>query len=260
MSLRLTVLGGSAAWPNPGQGCSAYLVRSVRATLLIDCGPDTMLELRNHVSPAAIDAVVISHCHADHILDLVTLRYGLVYGADKPAAPIPVWLPPGGAAILSGLADALGGQGERAGDFWESCFALREYDPGGQLEIEDVTLRFQATQHFTRCYAMRLRTTDGRSLVYSADTGRIDQLIDFARGVDLLVSEATADDHGDLPPEERGHITPEDAGEWAREAEVRRLLLTHLWHERPAATVVNRAAAQYAGPIDVAMRGLTIYV
>jgi len=259
MSLRVTVLGGSAAWPNPGQGCSAYLIRSAGASLLVDCGPDTMLELRNHVSPTALDAVVISHCHADHILDLVTLRYGLVYGRDELATPIPVWLPPGGEAIVRKLGDALGGQGEGDSAFWDNCFTIREYDPDGELAIEDCRLRFRATQHFTRCYAIRVQS-GGKTLVYSADTGRFDHLIDFAQGADLLISEATADDHGDLPPEERGHMTPEDAGDWAREADVRRLLLTHLWHERPVAKVVGRAAARYAGPIDAAARGLTLYV
>jgi ribonuclease BN (tRNA processing enzyme) len=260
MSLRLTVLGGSAAWPNPGQGCSSYLVRAGSANILLDCGPDTLLELRRHVALDSLDAIVISHCHADHILDLVTLRYALVYGAEKPATPVPLWLPPDGASILRELGDVLGAQGETAGSFWDTAFVLGQYDPEGTLELAGCRISFAATQHFTRCFAIRLETHDGSTIVYGADTGRIDSLIGFARGAHLLVAEATADSHGDLPVEERGHLTPEDAGEWAERAGVPRLVVTHLWHERPTEVVVQRVASKFKGIVDIAARGATYYV
>lgn len=260
MTFRLTVLGGSAASPNPDQGCSSYLLRSSEATLLVDCGPGTLLELRRHIRLDQITAVVISHCHADHILDLVTLRYALVYGAEAPDEPLPIWLPPGGSAVLKALAEALGSQGESVQDFWREAFRLDEYDPYARLTINGIDITFASTQHFTSCYAMRLNASGGTSIVYSADLGRIDGLVDFAAGADLLISEATADDNTGIPLDERGHLTPEDAGHWARLSGVSRLLLSHLWHERPDDVVVERAAGEFSGPIDVAKRGLTLYV
>ncbi len=260
MTLRFTVLGGSAAVPNPGQGCSAYLVRDDTTTVLLDCGPDTLLELRKHVDFRGIDAILISHCHADHILDLVTLRYGLVYGPGGPYPPIPLWLPPGGIAIIDALGQALGSQGEDSADFWRESFELVEYDPSASLDIGSLTVRFAATQHFTECYAMRVSAPGGQSLVYGADTGNIEPLVGFAEGAGLLVAEATADDYGELMPEKRGHITPEDAGAWASRARVERLLITHLWHERDPASVVRRAATRFDGPIDIASVGQTLYV
>ena len=260
MTFQLTVLGGSAAWPNPGQGCSAYLLDVDGTRLLLDCGTDTLLELRRHIPLADVDAIIISHCHSDHILDLIAYRYALVYSKEQPEAPIPIWMPPGGAAILEALGKTLGSQGEKTTDFWGDVFRVREYDPDGHLSIDGSTITFAPTQHFTECYAMRVRGASGKSVLYGADTGRIDSLIEFSRSANLLIAEATADSHDGIPKEERGHLIPEEAGEWAARATVGRLLLTHLWHERPPSLVVERAATKFHGLIDVACAGLTLYV
>ena len=260
MSFRLTVRGGAAAWPNPGQGCSAYLVEHADTKLLLDCGPDTLLELRKHTPLADVGSIVISHCHADHILDLVTYRYALVYSPDKPSHRVRLWVPPGGTRILEMLGDALGSQGEKTGDFWGEVFDLREYDPTARMTLDDLELEFKSTQHFTACFAIKVESPDGRKLVYGADTGNVDDLIEFACAASLLIAEATADSHEGIERESRGHLVPEDAGVWAARADVGRLLLTHLWYERDAAEVVERAARQFDGPIDVAIPGLTLYV
>src|SRR5688572_3773852 len=127
MTLSLTVIGGSAAWPNPGQGCSSYLLDNGQQQVLLDCGPDTLHELRKHIDYTDIDAVLISHCHADHILDLVPYRYGLVYGPKRPTRNIPLWLPPGGRQTFTELAEAFGGQGERTEEFWSTVFDIARY-------------------------------------------------------------------------------------------------------------------------------------
>ena len=256
----LTVLGGAAAWPNPDQGCSSYLFEHRGLRILIDCGPDTLLELRKHARLGDIDAVVISHCHADHILDLVPYRYGLVYSPERSDTRIPLWLPPAGYSVLRNLGTALGSLGEIMSDFWEDVFQPQEYDPTDRLEIDGCSIEFTPTQHFTDCYAMRITDDDGASIVYGADTGNIEPLIEFARETDLLISEANADDHGDQPILERGHLTPEDAGEWARRSNAKRLLVTHLWHERPSQVVADRAASRFDGPVEIASRGLKLVV
>jgi ribonuclease BN (tRNA processing enzyme) len=107
---------------------------------------------------------------------------------------------------------------------------------------------------------MRVEATDGRSIVYGADLGTLNGVIEFAARTDLLISEATADDNSKLSQDQRGHLTPEDAGRWARLSGARRLLLTHLWCERPSWEVAARAASEFPGPIDVASRGQTLYV
>src|SRR5918997_846170 len=98
--VHLTVLGGSAASPNAGMGCAGLLVQTDRTRLALDLGPGTLQELRRHADFRALDAVVVSHMHVDHVLDLLALRHALAYNPVPAPAPVPVWLPPGGIAIL----------------------------------------------------------------------------------------------------------------------------------------------------------------
>jgi ribonuclease BN (tRNA processing enzyme) len=260
MKLELTVLGGAAAWPNPGQGCSSYLTSIDETKLLLDCGPDTLLELRRHTRLDAIDAVIISHCHSDHILDLIALRYALVYSRESNERRLPLWMPPGGTAVIRALGEIVGSQGEKTGDFWDEVFDVREYAPSDELKIGSSTVRFAPTQHFIECFAIAVGSPEDATIVYGADTGGINELSKFARNADILISEATADSHEGVDPEARGHLTPEEAGRWASASSVSRLLLTHLWHERDDREVVRRAATEYEGPIDVAKPGLKLYV
>ena len=256
MSLQLTVLGGAAAWANPGQGCSSYLVRSDARSLLVDCGPDTLLELRRHIDFLTVDAVVISHMHADHILDLVPYRYGLVYGPHRAGRPIPLWLPPGGVSTLRALAEALRGGVEDGDTFWSDAFALREYDPAETLRVGDMSLSFAPTVHPISCYAMRVDHGD-RALFYSADTGSNHDLLPLARGARLLLVEATS------PEAAAGstvHLAPREAGTFAAAAGAGTLILTHLWCERPDTDVTSEAGKAFAGRIAIAKPGLTVDV
>jgi ribonuclease BN (tRNA processing enzyme) len=259
MTFSLTVLGGSAAWPNPGQGCSSYLLRTERQTLVLDCGADTLLELRKHVNYAAVDAVLLSHLHADHMLDLVPYRYGLVYGPTRPDQPIPLWIPPGGRETLDALGEAIGGYSEPGMSFWDGAFELREYDPAQTLEVGDLRIEFAMTQHFSECYAVRV-TTDGRIFVYSADTGNIDPLIEFTKGAHLLLAEATEDDVPLQPAPERGHVSPEEAGALAKLAGVEQLVVTHLWSERSDADTLATAKQAFTGSIHIAKPGLRLEI
>lgn len=258
MTLRVTVLGGSAAWPNPGQGCSAYLFTSGDTRILADCGPDTLQEFRKHADYDSVDAIIISHCHSDHILDLVPYRYALVYGPSAPSRRIPVWLPPGGIHRLTLLAEAFSGQGEDSQGFWDSVFDLREYDPDETLDIETISVRFAPTQHFIPCFGMRINNTSGPSIVYASDTGNIEPLIAAFDEATVVIAEATLRSHEGNRLTERGHLTPEDAGELAGRLRARTLVLTHLWSERPEDEVVAMASQTFDGEIVVARPGRTV--
>lgn len=252
MNLRLTCLGGAAAWPNPGQGCSSYLISSSASTILVDAGPNTLLELRKHVLYSQIDAVIISHCHADHILDLIPYRYGLVYGKEQANGPIPLFLPPAGTEILRDLASVLGGRGEEASGFWDTAFEMQEYVPTETLLLGDIGVTFHRTEHAAECYAMRFEC-NGACIVYTADTGEFNQLATFAKPCDLLIAEATMPEDSDQAS--AGHLTPSQAGMLAASCNAGSLLLTHLWSERPDAEVIAGAGESYSGPIDVVKPG-----
>lgn len=258
MSLCLTALGGAAAWPNPGQGCTSWIVEESGASLVVDCGPDTLHELRRHVDYSAVDAIVISHCHADHILDLVPYRYGLKYGPARPARRIPLWLPPAGIHQLQKLADAFGGQGEDASSFWDEGFSLREFAPVERLTIGPFDVTFAPTRHFIPCFGIRVNGGEGRSIAFSSDTGAIEPLLELMTGANVVVVEATLPSDDQTPASERGHLTPRDAGRLAAEARAETLVLTHLWSERPDHEVVEHAARVFRGRIIVAKPGLRV--
>src|SRR5580765_665190 len=109
--VEITPLGTSACVPNPGNACSAHLLRDGETTLLLDCGPGVIGNLRRHI-PAfrGLSGILITHMHKDHFLDLLPLRYGLMYLppiAGGPHVRIPRCLPPGGKALLVQLQQTL---------------------------------------------------------------------------------------------------------------------------------------------------------
>lgn len=252
MTLRLTCLGGAAAWPNPGQGCSSFLLTSPTTTLLIDSGPNTLLELRKHTLYSQVDGIIVSHCHSDHILDLIPYRYGLTYGVERPGTPIPLYMPPGGTPTLTGLAEVLGGSGEASDGFWDSAFSIDEYDPQNALYINDMKVTFHRTVHAAECYAMRVEH-QGLSIVYTADTGEFAPLVSFAANCDLLISEATLPE--DDTAQTAGHLRPSDAGKLAAQAGTDHLVLSHLWSERSDDAVIDGVRAHFGGQIDIAKPG-----
>ena len=77
--LQLTVLGKSPSWQDVGGACSGYLVQEEDFALLLDCGNGVFSKLRRFCDYVDVDAVLVSHLHADHFLDLVPFSYALTY-------------------------------------------------------------------------------------------------------------------------------------------------------------------------------------
>ncbi|WP_205699543.1 MBL fold metallo-hydrolase [Conexibacter sp. SYSU D00693] len=254
--MRLTVLGKSPSWQDAGGACSGYLVQDGDTTLLVDCGNGVFGKLRRHVDYVDVDAVVLSHLHADHFLDLVPYSYALTYaprqqpvpvhtwpGTDSPARPL-LHAPPGARDVFRRVVGAWGNE-----DLVEGAFDLREYAPSDALEIGSLRVRFHGVEHYVQTYAIEVRCGD-RRITYGADTAPTDDLVDFARGTDLLIVEAT------LPrPEregERGHMTPREAAEHATRAGARRLVLTHISDELDPEWALAEAREAFDGPLEVA--------
>jgi ribonuclease BN (tRNA processing enzyme) len=256
--MRLTVLGGAAAGPNAGMGCAGLLVQTAMTRIVLDLGPGTLLELRKHTDVRTLDAVVISHMHVDHVLDLLALRHALAYTPVPAPAPIPLWLPPGGRDLLAAAAapfDACDTPGRFA-----ATVRLAEYDPARPLRVGDAEIVFAPAVHYLPVWAMRVRASGGNDLGYTGDTGPAAPLASFFRGVGVLVAEATLLAPGDEPFAVRGSLTAAEAGALAAAAGARTLLLTHIWEERGFAAAREQAAAAFTGRIEVATPGLTVVV
>lgn len=254
--MKLTVLGGSAAGPNPGQGCSGYLVESGSTHVVVDLGPGTFPELRRHVDYRAIDGVVISHGHLDHFLDVLTLRYALAYNPVAAGQQMSLWLPPGGVALLERLAEAITNDFDSA-DFL-SVFEVRQYEPDALLTIGELGFRFYPTVHYVPCWAIRISNGIDGDLFYTADTGPAADLASPAAGSHVIVAEGTNARGSQEPYASRGHMTPAEAGTLARQAGVSTLLLSHLWAEDDPFQAVREASEMFGGPVDLATPGFRL--
>ena len=258
--VRITVLGKSPSWQDAGGACSGYLVDADGYCLLLDCGNGVFGKLRSHRDYCDVDAVVISHLHADHILDLVPYASALTYAPRQQPVPVgghpgtdtphrPRLIAPRGAA--EALRRVCGGGGMRE-QHVESAFALSEYGPDDAFELGPLHVRFRSVPHFLPTNAVELRDGDAR-LTFGGDSSPSEELCAFARDTDLLLIEAT------LPRPERegprGHMTPAEAGEHGRRAGARRLVVTHFSDELDADWVRAEAAAAFGGPVDVAREG-----
>jgi ribonuclease BN (tRNA processing enzyme) len=248
--VRITVLGKSPSWQDVDGACSGYLVEEQGCRLLVDCGNGVFSKLRRFADYADVDAVVISHLHADHFLDLVPFAYALTYSPHaKPARPA-LHAPPGARDCFRRVVGAWGSE-----DLIENAFDLREYDPADVIHSGPLTLRFQAVPHFVASHAVEITSAanGGRRLTYGADSSPSEALCAFARDTDLLLIEAT------LPrPEQdgpRGHMTAAEAGEHGRRAGARRLVLTHLSDQLDAAWAEAEAERTYGGPVEIAREG-----
>jgi ribonuclease BN (tRNA processing enzyme) len=258
--VRITVLGKSPSWQDTDGACSGYLIQHEEFTLLLDCGNGVFSKLRRFCDYVDVDAVLVSHLHADHLLDLVPFSYALTYaprqqpvpvggwpGTDDPARP-ELWAPRGAAELFRQLGAAWGKE-----DLVEAAFSLHEYDGLDKLELGPLRLRFCEVPHYTHTLAVEVSDGNGARLTYSADCAPNEQLIQFAQGTDLLLVEAT------LPrPErtgQRGHLTPYEAGDHGRRAEARRLVVTHFSDELDAEWARAQAHDGFGGPVELAREG-----
>src|SRR5215212_9428351 len=253
--MHLTVLGGSAASPNAGMGCAGLLLQTDSTRLVLDLGPGTLQELRQHGDFRTLDAVIVSHMHVDHVLDLLALRHALAYNPLLAPAPVSIWLPPGGAELLT-QATAPFDACDEPGRF-AATVKVAEYDPTRPLTIGDVVVTFALAVHYTPAWAIRVQPGEGRALGYTGDTGPAASLAGFFAGVHVLVAEATLLEAGNRSTDERGSLTAADAGQLAVAAGAEILVLTHMWEELGFANYREQAAAVFPGRIEMAAPGLT---
>ena len=262
--MRLTVLGKSPSWQDAGGACSGYLLQDGETNVLLDCGNGVFGKLRQFVDYVDIDAVVLSHLHADHFLDVVPYAYALTYAPRQQPVPVPPWpgtddparprliAPPGAGETFRKIAGCFGNE-----DLVEKAFALEEYEPDSAPEVGPFRFTFHEVPHFTQTFAVKV-SANGGTLVFGADSSPNTELVEFARGCDLMLVEAT------LPRPERtgirGHLTPEEAGEHGRNAGAKRLVITHISDELDLVWARRQASEAFGNRAELAREGATFEV
>lgn len=247
MTLELTVLGCSGSYAGgPGDACSGYLVQSPEATVAVDLGPGSLANLQAHVDIVDLDAVVISHEHPDHWLELPVLRNAMRYYLELEG--LVVYAPAG---VLAQARTVIGEL--------EPTLTWTVVDADSRVQVRDQSLSFSRTDHPVETLAVRLEHRAGalrRSFVYSADTGPGWAAGPaFAAETDLLLCEASipvADEGSGIP-----HLSARQAGALAASAGAAHLVLTHIVPRVDPAAQMADAAGAYDGRLDLAVPGAT---
>jgi ribonuclease BN (tRNA processing enzyme) len=252
--MNVTVVGCSGSFAGPHSAASCYLLQAEHDgrtwQVLLDLGSGALGSLQRYIDPVSLDAVFISHLHPDHYFDISGLYVMWRYHPDGPRAPIPVWGPKN-----------VGKQAARA-------YGLRK-DPGMSAEFDfheyadepirvgPFTIAVTRVVHPVTAYGMRVEC-DGQVLAYSGDTGPCSELVELAKGADLLLAEAAFQEAFDNPVDL--HMTGKQAGVVAAQAGVGRLLITHIppWND-PQRTL-DEARECFTGPLGLAVAGTTYVV
>ena len=248
--MRLTVLGCSGSFPGPGVACSSYLVTHQGFSLLIDLGNGALGELQRYLDPRDVDAVFLSHLHADHWLDLVPFAHARRHHPDgRVPRVLPVFAPAGERQRITGATG-------RPTAALRDVFELREPAEACEAVLGPFRIGVTRTRHPVEAYAARV-SASGKTLVYTADTGPFAELAAFADGADVLLAEAGFAGV-DNPPDV--HLTGPQAGALARDAAAGLLVVTHVapWHD--AASQLELARAAFGGPTVLARPGLAIEI
>jgi ribonuclease BN (tRNA processing enzyme) len=240
--IRWTTLG-NAPYPRPDDPCSGFLLQAGGANVLVDIGGGVLGSLQRYIPLEDLHAVWISHLHADHFADMPLLYYAFAF-SQKKMRKIPILGPVGWAERVEAFVKS--SVDHRMSDY----FQVVELKDRGIAEIGDLRIQARTVEHAVPAFGLTARYGE-RRLAYTGDSGPCDNLVTLAKAARVLVAECFATEI-EIPSV---HLTPEDAGLIATQAEVTRLVLTHLSLALGEEEAIDRAATTYSGPIEVAIPG-----
>jgi ribonuclease BN (tRNA processing enzyme) len=244
--MELTILGAGPAYTDlPGATGAAYLVRAGGEALLLDLGQGSFPALASRIEPSTLRAVVVSHLHPDHFIDLVPLRHYLRYEFSPPRRVRVI-----GPAGLGDRIDALHGEP----GFTAATLDVERLSRGTRT-VEPFALEAALVTHTDESYAFRITTSGGGpGLVYSGDCGRAADLLPLLRPGDTLLSEVSFG-AGPVPPGAQ-HLDGHAVGDAAAKALAGRVLLTHIQMGFDPEAAIAAVSARFGGPVDLVAPGV----
>ncbi|MEU0518733.1 MBL fold metallo-hydrolase [Streptosporangium sp. NPDC006007] len=244
--MKLTIIGCSGSFPGPDSPSSCYLLEAEGFRMLLDFGNGALGALQRHIGLYDVDAICLSHLHADHCLDMCPYHVVRTYSPRGPLPRVPVHAP---ADAPRRLAAAYGMPDEPR---LETAFDFAPLTPG-VFEVGPFEVTAAPMNHPVETYAFRV-SHGGRSVVYSGDTGESAELVKLASGADMLLCEASFLDRPGLPT--GLHLNGRQAAEHAARADVGTLVLTHLvpWYD-PGRILDDASRGGFAGRTELARSG-----
>jgi ribonuclease BN (tRNA processing enzyme) len=245
--MQVTIVGWAGSFPGPQSPASCYLIDTGDFRLVLDLGNGALGTLQQYTGLTDVDAICLSHLHADHCIDMIGYSVFQNYHPAGPRPRIPVFGPAG---TQERLARALGSEHLGMAD----AFDFTTLAPGS-IEIGPLRLTAAQMSHPVETLGFRIEHA-GQALAYSADTGPADELVRLAAGADVLLCEASFVDGPDLPPDL--HLTARQAAEHAARADVGELVLTHLVAWNDPVVSLAQASEAFSGPLRLASSGLRL--
>jgi ribonuclease BN (tRNA processing enzyme) len=248
LSTTVTIIGSGTCVPSLRRSACSVLIEMHHQKLLFDCGPGTMRRLLEAgIAIFDLTYLFLSHFHPDHTSELVPLLFATKYpDGNQRQKPLTLIGGQGIASFYDGLRAVYRDWIELA----PGQLHIRELPPrrGVALELENFRVQASPVEHNPESMAFRVDTPDGKAVVYSGDTDFSPNLVDLARGADLLICESAFPDADKVP----GHLSPSTAGEIARQAHVARLVLTHFYPVCDQADLIGECRRTYDGPLVLA--------
>jgi len=241
--MRITTVGTGTAAPHPHRVQSGILIEDRDVRLLIDCGSGVTFRMAAlGLEWDRISHVAISHFHADHTCDLVTLIYAWRHGLLQPRADrVEIIGPEGLATRMAGMVNAFG---DRLLEV-PPPITVVELAPGETWRLaDDLILASRKVPHTEESVAYSVSGHGGR-VVITGDTGFDTELGAWASGCDILLCECSLPDSLALPT----HLTPRQCGALAQIARPRLLALTHFYPPVEREEILTQVAESFAGPV-----------
>jgi len=248
--VELTVLGAQGTWPGAGGENCGYLLTQDGYHLQMDAGTGTFARLQQVIGVDDVGAMLITHGHPDHFVDIIPTFYARHYGRlGHPG--LQLWSPGGFTDLAASLVS------EKRRTVMAEAFDFRGAGPGDAFELGPFRITPFEMQHIG-VFSLGFRIeAGGVVLAYTGDTGPCDAAITLGRDADLFLCEATYQNESKLYP---FHLSAAQAGEVATAAGIDHLVLTHLTPELDHRISIREAAETYTGPSDIAGRGMVLEV
>lgn len=250
--MRLITLGSGTSVPHARRSSSAHWLETKGGAILLDIsGPAVHRMAEEGCDWAALDAIWVSHFHLDHVGGLAPFLFGTKYAPQtrERRKPLTIYGPRGTLKLLRRF--------DEAGDYklFEQPFPVevREASPRTKFDVFDgLQAETLSTPHTSESLAVRLTDAEGKTIIYTSDTGYTEALAGFARGADLFVMECSFFRSKPV----KLHLELEEAMRLARLSGARRVMLTHLYPEWDGVDIVAEAKKFWDGEVIEARDGM----